>query len=76
MIVSRGMGVVGKGPGLAQNALFHFPLGYDVRGEDHGLTVALCATGRSGLRAASGALPDSHDPHRVFERTRSAVVRH
>ena len=28
MIVSRGMGVVGKGPGLAQNALFHFPLGY------------------------------------------------
>ena len=37
MIVSRGMGVVGKGPGLAQNALFHFPLGYDVRGEDHGL---------------------------------------
>ena len=37
MIVSRGKGVVGKGPGLAQNALFHFPLGYDVRGEDHGL---------------------------------------
>ena len=39
-------------------------------------SVALCATGRSGLRAASGELPDSHDPHRVFERTRSAVVRH
>ena len=34
MIVSRGMGVVVKGPGLAQNALLCLPLGYDVRGED------------------------------------------
>ena len=42
MIVSRGMGVVGKGPGLAQNALFHFPLGYDVRGEEHGLRKESC----------------------------------
>ena len=42
MIVSRGMGVVRKGPGLAQNALFHFPIGYDVRGEDHGLRKGSC----------------------------------
>ena len=42
MIVSRGMDVVGKGPGLAQNALFYFPLGYDVRGDDHGLRKGSC----------------------------------
>ena len=55
---------------LTQSSALRAPLdaarGEEVRPVENEMSVALRATGRSGLRAASGALPDSHGPHRGF----------